>query len=250
MAPPNNFRKLLVPEDGGVADSKQQDFSQTFANVPVTTHFIQWKRALLGYIEKYPAIFGCVAWLTDPDILAALAAKKTQIVVQKEDFLRPDGDDDSPANEQLRRQYALLTPIKSESSDPVEVLQGISLHSGEEWGAVRCVGNCNSARHPSMPRMHNKMLIFADLQDHTYDTSSDPALEGAPGYTTEVIPKAVWTGSCNFSRNASRSFENAVFLDSPDVAACYLKEFTQIYLFSEPLDWASEWVEPTLRYGS
>ena len=46
---------------------------------------------LIGLMRQYEAAVGCVAWLTHFDILDAMARLKTvSIVVQKEDFLRPD----------------------------------------------------------------------------------------------------------------------------------------------------------------
>src|SRR5689334_9810066 len=46
---------------------------------------------LIRFIQDAPIIVGCVAWLTHPKILQALATREAvAVVVQKEDFLRPD----------------------------------------------------------------------------------------------------------------------------------------------------------------
>jgi hypothetical protein len=50
---------------------------------------------MLDIIKQFEngAIFGCVAWLTLIPILKALSkCDNVQIIVQKEDFLRPDLD--------------------------------------------------------------------------------------------------------------------------------------------------------------
>lgn len=53
--------------------------------------FRNLKEELIACIKNADFVFGCVAWLTDFDVLAALAEKQgVNIAVQKEDFLRPD----------------------------------------------------------------------------------------------------------------------------------------------------------------
>ena len=56
--------------------------------------------------HKEGIIFGCVAWLTSEKILAALAqCNNVQIIVQKEDFLRPDMDSKFNWNNKIRSMY-------------------------------------------------------------------------------------------------------------------------------------------------
>src|SRR5690606_41580751 len=65
--------------------------SPTFDSVE--THFRNIEQTLINKILEFKddLIVGCVAWLTYYRILNALAkCKNVQIVVQKEDFLRPD----------------------------------------------------------------------------------------------------------------------------------------------------------------
>jgi len=50
--------------------------------------------------------------------------------------------------------------------------------------------------------MHNKFLVFL---------------------SSELRPYAVWTGSFNFSANASRSLENAVYIEDAAIAGAYLQ---------------------------
>ena len=45
-------------------------------------------------------------------------------------------------------------------------------------------------------------------------------------------------------------YQNAVLIDSAEVADAYAREFAQILTFSEPLDWTSDWVAPGYRIGS
>ena len=74
---------------------------------------------------------------------------------------------------------------------------------------VRCVGNNNTDKLPAFPRSHHKFVLFCDYVDtNTVDKNDIRA------YIEKVIvPKAVWTGSYNFTKTAGKSFENAVVVD-------------------------------------
>jgi hypothetical protein len=67
---------------------------------------------------------------------------------------------------------------------------------------------------------------------------------------TAIGWEAVWTGSFNPTQNATRSLENAVFIRDAEIAAAYGREFEQVVLMSEPLDWESPWVCPEWRIGT
>jgi phosphatidylserine/phosphatidylglycerophosphate/cardiolipin synthase-like enzyme len=60
----------------------------------------------------------------------------------------------------------------------------------------------------------------------------------------------VWTGSFNFTYTGTRSFENAIYIEDPEVSRAYFNEWEQIAALSEPLDWESPYVAPQWRIGS
>ena len=62
----------------------------SFKDGDVSVHFRGLKEKLLFEINNADIVLGAVAWLTDHDLLEAISKKPCQIVVQKEDFLRPD----------------------------------------------------------------------------------------------------------------------------------------------------------------
>src|ERR1700737_4595445 len=69
----------------------QQDFSATGEDNRTKVFFRNIEQKVLSYIKEYPIVVGCVAWFTNENILKALAKKEgVSILVQKEDFLRPD----------------------------------------------------------------------------------------------------------------------------------------------------------------
>jgi phospholipase D-like protein len=244
--------------------------------------FKNLEQRLIVEIRKYPVVFGCVAWLTHFDILDALASCNTvSLVVQKEDFLRPDFDG-GPSKEILRQKYQHLNGIGMRTTGPsVEQWQGnkrLSITTQgflSEYGAglipqlstcsdlgseaVRCCGNLVQ-KGRAAPRMHHKFLVFADIVVEEEAPKDPPAFVFEESETNSALiagfsrghvkPVAVWTGSFNFTQNAVLSFENAVIISDQKIAQAYTVEFEQIFALSESLDWATEYVEPEYRIGT
>ena len=198
---------------------------------------------------------GAVAWLTDPAILGAMATVPTSVVVQKEDFLRPEpmgSNDGGHRKDQLRVRYDAVARsdrncdlfIRQNFPDP---LGSQSLLGDQGIAGVRCVGPRND-RDPNrvrQPLMHNKFLVFIRLRD--YPDSQDGG-EEQPEPLWE--PRMVWTGSCNLSRHSHRYRENAVIIRDPVIASAYMREWVDLMSLSEPLDWDSQWVAPQWHEGS
>lgn len=61
--------------------------SQFVATTPFRCYI---ETALISQIAQCDMACGCVAWLTNENILKALGKVQTSLIVQKEDFLRPD----------------------------------------------------------------------------------------------------------------------------------------------------------------
>lgn len=137
----------------------------TVDNSKVEVIFNGIKDRLIQEIRSSKAILGCVAWLTDFDILNALSlVSDVAICVQKEDFLRPDIGikDRSQWKEQLRKAYKSLGfsfDRYSAFDIPVSTCSG-----DQEIQGVRCVGNYNRQKNPAFPRMHNKFIIFGEFK--------------------------------------------------------------------------------------
>jgi hypothetical protein len=218
----------------------QEDHSISSGNVSV--FFRNQEKILAEQIRASKLVLGAVAWLTSPVILDALMKPECAIVVQKEDFLRPDGTTDSwPA--QLRARYSKLRCELDRYSLP-GVASSLSVCGDPSFDPVRCVGNYNFNKSPAMPRMHNKFLVFCDLDK--VRTKHDTFVSCA----YRVKPMSVWTGSMNLSYNATKSLENAVLINDEQIAKAYAEEWAQIFAMSEPLDWESVWVSPEWRIGT
>jgi phosphatidylserine/phosphatidylglycerophosphate/cardiolipin synthase-like enzyme len=214
------------------------DFATASDSARVTCHFRNVRDALVGYINRYDYMVGCVAWLTDPVILRALATRcGVSIIVQKEDFLRPDCDE----RLDTRRLYGSIRSGFDRYEIP-GILASMSFAADTELDAIRCVGNHNSNKSPAHPRAHHKFLVFGRM--------STPGKGDEDSCHVRFVPEAVWTGSFNFSVNAGRSLENAVLIEDPAIAQAYANEFSQVAALSEPLNWEDPWCSPEWRCGT
>ena len=225
------------------ADSGFSDFEVNNVSVKeIGVYFRDLENHLIRHIYQASYVFGAVAWLTSEKILDAMAKTRygAQIVVQKEDFLRPDlyqHWDNTEWKKHLRKKYDSIKNSMYRFSFE-GLISHLSVACDPEMSSVRCVGNYNSDKKPAFPRMHNKFLLFAHI------TSEGNAWGGT------VKPYAVWTGSFNFTKNATYSLENALYIVNEQIVDAYFKEYSQILALSEPLDWEHEWVEPEYRIGT
>ena len=85
------------------------------AKSEAAAYFRDLETPLLSHIGEADAVVGCVAWLTNHKVLTALASKRSaSIILQKEDFLRPDLE---PLKEdwrsELRTLYDAICPIRA-----------------------------------------------------------------------------------------------------------------------------------------
>jgi len=207
-----------------------QDYSLSTGDVSVYFRDIEAKA--VKHILAAPCVFGAVAWRTSPKILAALSNVHAAILVQKEDFLRPDS---YASKDSLRSMYSKIKSGLYRWQLP-DRYSALSQRGDPEIHGVRCVGNHNRERRIASPRMHNKFLVFCRKEEESYECGE---------YLYVPKPYAVWTGSFNMSYNATNSLENAVYIENPELAMAYLMEWCQIYSISEDLNWDSEY-----RYGS
>jgi len=237
---PDNLNHLATVKAQG-EDVPFQDNSTTEGDVSVI--FKNLKGHLIKEIQKHNLVVGCVAWLTDFDILRALSkVENVIIIVQKEDFLRPDIKSGTAWPKTLRRFYDNLNCDVGRHEMPH--LRHLSVCSWVNIPPVVCVGNHNTEKHPAFPRMHNKFLVFGEVHPISRRENED--------YAPNAIKnlEAVWTGSFNFTQNATRSLENAVLIRNPKIAKAYYREFAQIFSVSELLDWGHPWVAPEYRIGT
>lgn len=228
----NTDLSIEVVEPGGSYGNRVVLSDPSMTSGVVTCYFRDIKSHLIDEIKKYKAVVGCVAWLTDADILRELSRKSgVSIIVQKEDFLRPDTGNWSKKN--LLRLYENI-PCMDRSDLPAPLCDA-SICCDQSIG-IRCVGEANLSKKMASPRAHHKFIVFGEVVSF---------VDKDKGYfASDFLPAAVWTGSFNFTNNGSNSLENAVVIRDKVIAKAYLKEFGQVAAMSEPLNWDSEWAQP------
>ncbi|MDG1276999.1 MAG: hypothetical protein P8O16_06935 [Algoriphagus sp.] len=240
-----NLNELKIPAHG--ESLNLQNFSKRvkkpqFDEVEVLFRGLEPR--LIELINDYRGgvVFGCVAWLTSEPILLALAeCLAVQIIVQKEDFLRPDMNK-LPGNfiDRLQKLYSNLKFIHDRYQCASTIGQ-LSICGDPTVDPIRCLGNHNSAKQAAFPRAHNKFLVFCRA---SYDEE---------GVMIRYKPTAVWTGSFNLTYNATNSFENAVVMHDQsgknEILWSFLQEHHQLFALSEKLNWTLPWVDPQYKFG-
>ena len=266
----------LVPDDTSGAYYRESDpeytghslkymntrteFSKGF-KVDVITNDLEKKLIDRIWTNSKYQLFGCVAWLTSFEIIGALIESRTssQIIVQKEDFLRPDiGIDplDNMWKINLRNLYGLVEN-KLLRHDMPGICSDLSVCGDPGVDAIRCMGNHNSEKKAAHPRMHNKFALWCEVIKDEITVTDEMARHGIYNeYKRPVyVPKALWTGSYNWTINSGFSLENAIYIEGDNdeldnIYDPYLNMFSNCFALSEPLNWEVPWCCPEWRIGT
>lgn len=232
-----NMNALKIPVDSWPEEKAetQTDYSAASHDGQTQVFFKNLANRLIDEIRRADLVLGSVAWLTHRDILDALAAVETVMIVQKEDFLRPDIGSRNGWAKTLRKRYERLHNAIERYQFPT--LKHMSVCGDPSMGPVRCVGAHNRNKTPAFPRAHHKFAVFCK-----YITRPDDF--------DMVVPYAAWSGSFNWTENASNSFENAFLTKDAVLVHAFYNEWAQVAAFSEPLDWKDDWVAPEWRIGT
>ena len=223
----------------------------------VQAFFDRLEEHLIKFINDADMIFGCVAWLTNFNVLDALAdvSGGCQIVVQKEDFLRPDYGSHNNWKTTLRKKYeALHGPCAENWMLPK--IAGCANPENSDISCdvvmpIQCAGNYNRDKKPAFPRMHHKFFVSMKKRTEPWPQEYyDNFIVNFGDVVEEYEPDKVWTGSFNPSANGTKSRENAVVISDPRIAEAYLEEWSAVYFVSEFLDWEKDWSAPEFRLGS
>ena len=219
-----SLTELFIPNDIG---GESQDDHRQAATAHVTVMFRNHKKELMAILEeerkKGSACFGAIAWMTNRDILRKMAELPTAILVQKEDFLRPDTGKPSPHwKKQIRDAYLALTPPADSRYGMPGIVPNLSFAGDPDMEPVRCVGERPKVSSNNR-RMHNKFLVFAKRESFKGNESMN-LLE----HNAVWKPHSVWTGSYNITANAELSWENFIYIRSEEIAQAYLDEWCQL----------------------
>jgi len=217
----------------GFIDGNQRDQSiLKSVDTKVRVFFQSWKQELLKLIEEHDHVYGCVAYLTDIDILKALSKKQSvQILIQHEDFLRPDG---KLTKKHLQKAYDNLPRADwhaMEDRRTLTIADQISTN-GQPAGHDDPILQVKSKDAKQGGVLHHKFLVFWKDSGYTHDEE---------GMLQDLQYSGVWTGSVNITNTATDNLENAVYMESHEIAEAYMTEWAQILLLAERLDWNVEY---------
>ena len=242
----SNLNELLIVNADG-PDKALQDFRADSSDGLTKVYFKSLEAELLTRVRAADVVVGCVAWLTSKPILQELAKKEgVSIIVQKEDFLRPDLGASSSWKNDLRRLYRQIPRTLTRYDDGFQntEIHMMSFAGDPSLDPIRCVGNYNREKLAAFPRAHHKFVVFCrsktlPLENRRFEDEA-----------RTFEPYEVWTGSFNFTKNAGFSFENAIVSTDQNLVSAFFKEYGQLAALSEPLDWETDWTAPQWRIGT
>lgn len=209
----NRVRLYQELEHEEVPGQEQQLSEPTTFN-PINAYFISIEKHIIAYIKNATYIVGCLAWLTNMNILDTLKMKAgVKIIVNKEAYLNPELDVyHNTFHEIVRTKYNELPDLTAKANLDITPIFKIASHENKT-GAILTFGVVSS-----MSKMHHKFLVFFDQA---------------------MKPIGVWTGSYNFSRTSNLSLENGIYITDPATIEKYHHEFSKIYFHAEPYNWKS-----------
>lgn len=243
-------------------------------NSKISVYFDSLAHHLCNAIDKAEQVAGCVAWMTNESVLASLKRKSAvSLIVQNDDMGYRAGSTGKGRfqttqqckawAQKLQEHYSGLTGCfldrenmtGKQKSGPIAeflirdtfwnsvVAVRVTKNCGsaeKKWletvygqntretrkkvekqqlvivGNVRALGERSTQQNSHVSRMHHKFFVFFDSDG----------------------PYAVWTGSYNPTGMAEQSLENAVLIESREVAAAYAAEHAQLLFQSVPLSWS------------
>lgn len=208
-----------------------------FTGQTVTVHLEHLEERLVEWLSCQVAVVGCVAWLTSERVLEALNSLPVcQVVMQKEDWMRPDFRGAHPARSSPHL-YQANAGFDRHSLDLTSTLSYLGDPSVQRF---RCIGQ--SVDREGRAVMHHKFLVGCAS---TIEPGESPdeverlLLEG----------RSVWVGSFNMTRDAAGNLDSALVL-GPEPAGLYFREWVDVFARSEELNFEHEYAVPEWRVGS
>lgn len=226
---------------------RKKNCHNKLVNNIIQPYFENLEENLIAHIEKSTYIIGCVAWLTNRNIIEALEnIKGVKIIINKEEYISSKMQSGQKfSNKCLQGRYNEIPDffenncgccnikmcqcqnfrnifedcINHDNNDNIfqnelnDSRKKDSSVISRRSGAILTCGIVNN-----YSKMHHKFLIFFD---------------------NDMKPMGVWTGSYNLSVNGNFSLENALYITDKEVIAEYIKEFIVIYPYSESYNWDS-----------
>ena len=184
----------------------------------VEAHFRNLEDVLVNEIHKNEIILGCVAWVSSPKVVEALAGKTTCLIVDRKV---------PRLNKGLREMYQLL---QMNDKSPIYRM----LRNGHGWDEYFCYSNGGKPLPYTMYGDWNfeSGMYFVDGGRFRYMHHKFLLMLKETGECTcgkKLYAPTVWTGSYNFTKNAKTGLENAMIIRNNGIGAAYLGEFLEVF---------------------
>lgn len=208
-------------------------------------YFRDIENKLINEIDTADVVLGAVAWIKKDEIISALSKKNNVfIIVDKAPIFNANTSELN--HYQLKERAKLIDAYKNLKCNlnPYQfdnLLNKLSEDCHPRIDPIKCVGKEETKGSYSL--MHNKFLIFAKTENQCVEVNGN-------NFCMEMVkPYAVWTGSFNFTYNATQSLENALIITDDEIVNAYFKEFGQIAAISEKLVWTSKYPKPDWKFN-
>jgi hypothetical protein len=267
-----DFNQEYIRAEKG-AGQPLKDYSVSSKDREIKVYFRNIEKHLIKHIMEADVVVGCVAWLTNQKILEALNTRLgVALVINKKDKNKTYKDENlRKFHENLRKFYDELPRIRS---DVFQTTTLMDCFQTEYIEPIRCVGVRSKSKGEIIPLMHNKFIVLCKVtrEDMGYGgkrtveyflengswksrvinyESSEDFYRYNFAYNSDLLmsidyikPYAVWTGSFNFTSNATKSFENVLYITEPSIVQAYFSEWGQLESLSESLDSESDSLSP------
>jgi len=208
-------------------------------------YFRDIENKLINEIDTADVVLGAVAWIKKDEVISALSKKNNVfIIVDKAPIFNVNTS--KLNHNQLKERAKLIKAYKNLKCNlnPYQfdnLLNKLSEDCDPRIDPIKCAGKEKTKGSYSL--MHNKFLIFAKTENQCIEVN------GKNFCMEKVKPYAVWTGSFNFTYNATQSLENALIITDDEIVNAYFKEFGQIAAISEKLVWTSQYPRPDWKFN-
>lgn len=249
------FTKSIFSEDS----DEYQSIKEAFSSIPEDhnfednsveseggnkVYFRNIEEKLISEINDADVVIGAIAWLYSENVINALAEKDNVfLIVDKNPLFNINTS--NLKGYQIIKRGDLLRKYKELKCNLVpyqfdNLLNKVSEECSPFIDPIKCAGIEKSRK--SYATMHNKFLLFAKMKSENIEV-------GGKVYQIDLVkPYSVWTGSFNFTPNASRSLENALVITDEEIVRAYYKEFGQLAAISEKLEWESSNPNPDWKF--
>lgn len=164
---------------------------------------------LIHHLKSATYCVGCVAWITNKNIIEAMTQLNGCMLVVQNDTI----------NTIHTKTYKNISHLCT--NIPHARLN--KLNNGKYHTLQQLLKVCSPS--PSSPRCNKTAVRICGFSKNNITRQPLMHHKFVILFNSKLRVKGVWTGSYNFTTNANQSFENSIFITDKNIIMKYLKEF-------------------------